>query len=288
MLLFVILAATQAIAQVGTPVYNNIPSPLPPNVPSLGYQATSTAEWGDNVFLAGTARRAGSATITMSDWAKHSDYPTMDPAGFTHPITLNIYAVNHSGPNPAPGALIGTMTKSFLIPWRPEANPLCPGDRWKAADNQCYSGFAFKITFDLRSLALTLPNELIFGVAYNTNTWGYNPIGLPGPYESLNVGTANVNGIGVPPSVGTDVEPDATFWNTSYAGFYSDGGAGGVGTFRRDTGWTGQAPAVLFTAYTVATNKDGCKDGGWQSLSRADGSSFKNQGDCIQYANTGK
>ena len=24
----------------------------------------------------------------------------MDPAGWTHPITLNIYAVDHSGPTP--------------------------------------------------------------------------------------------------------------------------------------------------------------------------------------------
>jgi hypothetical protein len=35
-------------------------------------------------------------------------------------------------------------------------------------------------------------------------------------------------------------------------------------------------------------NKDACKKGGWESLTRADGSSFKNQGDCIQYVNTGK
>jgi hypothetical protein len=34
--------------------------------------------------------------------------------------------------------------------------------------------------------------------------------------------------------------------------------------------------------------KDDCKNGGWQTLGRADGSSFKNQGDCIQYVNTGK
>jgi hypothetical protein len=38
----------------------------------------------------------------------------------------------------------------------------------------------------------------------------------------------------------------------------------------------------------VATNKDQCKDGGWMNLGRADGSGFKNQGDCIQYVNTGK
>jgi hypothetical protein len=38
----------------------------------------------------------------------------------------------------------------------------------------------------------------------------------------------------------------------------------------------------------VATDKDACKGGGWQNLRRADGSTFKNQGDCIQYVNAGK
>lgn len=41
-------------------------------------------------------------------------------------------------------------------------------------------------------------------------------------------------------------------------------------------------------ATNVAKAKDKCKKGGWADLSRADGSSFKNQGDCIQYVNTGK
>jgi hypothetical protein len=34
--------------------------------------------------------------------------------------------------------------------------------------------------------------------------------------------------------------------------------------------------------------KDDCKNGGWQFRSREDGTAFKNQGDCIQYVNTGK
>ena len=38
----------------------------------------------------------------------------------------------------------------------------------------------------------------------------------------------------------------------------------------------------------TAMGKDDCKKGGWQDQTRADGSSFKNQGDCIQYVNTGK
>ena len=34
--------------------------------------------------------------------------------------------------------------------------------------------------------------------------------------------------------------------------------------------------------------KDDCKQGGWKNVTRGDLSTFKNQGDCIQYVNTGK
>ena len=37
-----------------------------------------------------------------------------------------------------------------------------------------------------------------------------------------------------------------------------------------------------------AGNANACKNDGWQHLTRADGSIFTNQGDCIQYVNTGK
>ena len=43
-----------------------------------------------------------------------------------------------------------------------------------------------------------------------------------------------------------------------------------------------------FEPYLVASNKDQCKSGGYNVVKRADGISFKNQGDCIQYVNTGK
>jgi len=43
-----------------------------------------------------------------------------------------------------------------------------------------------------------------------------------------------------------------------------------------------------FEPYAVATNKDQCKNGGWQTFSRADGSPFKNQGDCVSYTNNGR
>jgi hypothetical protein len=43
-----------------------------------------------------------------------------------------------------------------------------------------------------------------------------------------------------------------------------------------------------FEPYRVATSKDDCKDGGFQKAKTAGGASFKNQGQCIQYVNTGK
>ena len=42
-----------------------------------------------------------------------------------------------------------------------------------------------------------------------------------------------------------------------------------------------------FEPFFVPTNGNQCKNGGWQSRTRADGSAFKNQGDCIQYVNNG-
>jgi hypothetical protein len=45
---------------------------------------------------------------------------------------------------------------------------------------------------------------------------------------------------------------------------------------------------VCDTVQGPPTNKEQCKNNGWQTYTRADGSKFKNQGDCIQYVNTGK
>lgn len=62
-----------------------------------------------------------------------------------------------------------------------------------------------------------------------------------------------------------------------------------------DSGWAfGDGEQTIVVNPTVevklpqATNKDDCKRTGWRDVFRADGSSFKNQGDCIQYLNTGK
>jgi hypothetical protein len=76
--------------------------------------------------------------------------------------------------------------------------------------------------------------------------------------------------------------------NYAFAGFYSDGGAGGTNTFRTDTGWTGFAPSAEFTTFAVPATTAECKNGAWQNLVRRDFTPFKNQGACVSYVNTGK
>src|ERR1035437_684914 len=44
----------------------------------------------------------------------------------------------------------------------------------------------------------------------------------------------------------------------------------------------------VFATLVVPGDKDQCKNNSWMTLARANGTSFKNQGDCIQYVNTGK
>ena len=53
-------------------------------------------------------------------------------------------------------------------------------------------------------------------------------------------------------------------------------------------GYGGDSVTYDFEPFRAATSKDGCKNGGWKTLRRADGSSFANQGDCVSYTNTGR
>jgi hypothetical protein len=217
-------------------VYDATVSPLPGNLPSQAFQATQTSEFGDKVTLGGTSRVLQSATVTLSDWALHNDYPSMPLAGWTHPITFNVYSVGSDG---LPGTPLGSVTQTVTIPWRPAASPSCPGTAWSDGNGHCYNGKAFNATFDLSSIG-SVPNEIIYGIAYNTSGYGAAPLGVGGPYDSLNVALTNTT------PAGDDVTD--VFWNTSTAGNYTDLGSAGVGTFRRDTGWTGFVPAVQLTA----------------------------------------
>lgn len=240
-----LLAAFSPWAAGAAVIYNGVPAPLPPNVPGLAFQASATSEFGDLIQFAGMSRVLTTVSLVMSDWALAADYPAYPGAGgptWSHPLTFNLYQVDDSGPNPAPGALIATRTQAFAIPWRPVADPTCANPtQWRASNGTCYSGVAFMVTFDFTGT--TVPDRIIYGLAFNTATHGYAPIGAPGPYVSLNQGLAQV-----PPSVGSNPFPDTAYWNTANAANYADGGVGGVGIFRRDTAWTPFSGAVRFDA----------------------------------------
>jgi hypothetical protein len=255
---------------VSSTVYDATPSTLPPNVASLGYEATSTSQFGDYVHLAGKNRILNTVTVTMSDWALFADYAhdnrySGNSISWTHPITINVYS-NHLV-NGVPDQLLATKTQDVVIPWRPEGNPSC-GLGWKASDGECYNGIAFNAAFDLSSSAVKLPKDVIVGIAYNTADYGAVPIHTAGPYNSLNVGIPDNQTV----SAGSDDNTDAVFWDTTYPGYTAG--------FKLDNGWSPNGTVAL--KITTIDPKDLCKDNGWKNL----GLGFKNQGECVSYLAT--
>lgn len=272
----------------GSTVYDAVPSTLPPNVVSVGFEALSMSEFGDYIHLGGSNRLLNTVTVTMSDWALFSEYssnPTYSAnnSTWTHPITVNIYT-NHLSANGVPDTKIATTTQNVSIPWRPVGDESCPVKygvhQWKANDGECYNGIAFNATFDMSSLNVTLPSDIIVGVAYNTADYGAAPIHAAGPYNSLNVGVPEDQTV----SVGRDDNAANVFFSSTYGGFYTDGGESGVGTFRQDTAWAPYGTmAVRITAtQAMPSTKDQCMSNGWKSY----GTTFKNQGDCVSYVAT--
>jgi hypothetical protein len=223
-----------------TVIYSTIPSPLPPNVPSQPYEAVSSAEFGDLISFGGTADLS-TVTVAMSNWAYESEFESLGTStGFDVPLTLNLYDV---GAGESVGSLIATQTVDALIPWRPEPTPLtcAPGSNndYMASDGNCYAGSLSTVTFDFTGTLV--PGDIIYGLAFNTADYGADPTGVDGPYDSLNFGLSLV-----PPSVGSNPLPDTAYWNTTNAGFYTDDGAAGVGTFRQDTGWSPYSGMIEF------------------------------------------
>lgn len=249
----VIFAAIAGAASAATVTYNNIPTPLPGNVQSLGFQATSTAEFGGQIEATGTIQNP-TVTVGMSSWACQSGSATdgscVSSAGstFNVPITLNIYAV---GPANTIGAKLVTVTQNFAVPYRPSANNTkCAGNGGWFKMGNCFHGKLFKLKFAKLGngkAPVVIPQKAIVSVAFNTFTHGYEPTGVDGPYDSLNVALTEPANEGeeVPPTVGSDPVPADAYLNSTWGGAYCDGGAGGTGAFRLDSGcWTGAQPMI--------------------------------------------
>lgn len=234
--------AGQGVAMADV-IYNSIPSPFPTNLPSLGYQATQTSEFGDEIIFAGNARNLTDVNITLSDWALYSQYGdqvtasyTSTAAGWTTPLTLNLYNV---GVGNSVGSLIASQTINPTILWRPEASAGCGTGFGTSPD--CYNGLAQNVTFNFTGTVV--PDQIIYGLVFNTQSYGPSPTGASGPYNSLNFALNDTTG----PSVGTDANSDALYWNTSTHSWYTAYDSLAT-AFQQDTNWSGYLPAAQFEA----------------------------------------
>jgi hypothetical protein len=234
-------------------IYNSVvPNGPPSNLPSEAFEAQSVSQFGAAVTFTGSARNLTSVTVGMSSFAcvtgswDGSSGACSTPTGatFSQPITLNIYQADGS-------TLITSVTQTFAIPYRPSSSPKClatdpnrPYGWYSPGLKQCFNGMTDNVTFNISGV--TLPNSIVYGIVYNTSNYGPNPVGVTGPYDSLNVALSTDGTSG---SV-NDVTAGSTgsIWlNSAWSGAYQDGGA--TGTFRADSGsWSPYVPAVQFKA----------------------------------------
>ena len=240
-------------------IYNSTVEPNPGNLASESFEASAAAQFGNQISFGGTARTLEDVVVQMSSWGCQSGSWTGSPspcvttpgATFSEPITLNIYNVGPAtanGPSSV-GSLVASDTQTFNIPYRPSADvtdcSTAPdnGTQWfDAGLNTCFNGYLNNIEFTFGHV--NLPNNVIYGVAYNTSDWGAAPYGDATAchsssggcgYDSLNVAVSQQPSA---PSVGSDTYPGTVYEdivNSAYAANdYCDAGAAGINVFRID------------------------------------------------------
>jgi hypothetical protein len=230
-------------------IYDNIHGNVS-EVSSIGFEATSTSEFGGQVAFAKTARIDPTVTIVLNSWAcqnlkGEAECSTTPGASFSWPITLNVYGVEADG---EPGQKIATLTEEPTIPYRPSPNRKCkpaPGEKWVGWGPKCLPDKGVKVSFPLEDVEL--PETAIISVAYNTTTYGYAPVG-PGDEkgeDSLNVGVTEPPGT---PSAGTDPLPEDAYVDSTYPAMYGPEPHGAIGTFSLANEWTGYQPLFEVTA----------------------------------------
>jgi hypothetical protein len=157
---------------------------------------------------------------------------------------------------------------------------------------------ALNIQVDVNGSAPGGFTTLVFEPVYNTDQ-GAVVSGQWQTWDAYNGGNAiwwSSNPIPGAPNRDTFVT-----WNTILAnnpnaiilgGFGVNQGSGNPGLVtavdKLTFGAAGNTVTYDFELYHVATTQQQCKNGGWQNVTRADGSPFRNQGDCMQYVNTGR
>jgi hypothetical protein len=269
---------TLTLSAQETTVYNTIPNPLPGNVLSEGFAANQINEFGDALSLQGPAGSTlHQITIVLSSWACQSgtwatNCVTKPGATFKQSVTMNIYAMSTNSSPAVAGQLLGTITDTFDIPYRPSATPnLCPSgpERWyNSNDKSCNRGIAVPITFNFTNQHVALPQPVIVTVSYNTTLYGPHPIGpsacsstLAGcPYDSLNVSADISAGV----FAGSPYDSNGVFVNYALPN-NSCGGKAATGILALDTPpptqtqpgcWAGYHPEIQVTANESGAKKN--------------------------------
>jgi hypothetical protein len=157
---------------------------------------------------------------------------------------------------------------------------------------------ALNIQVDINGAAPGGFTTLVFEPVYNTNQ-GVVQDGIWQTWDAFSGGQAiwwSSNPIPSAPNRDTFVSwativaanPDAVI----VGGFGVNQGSGNPGLISAvdvlTLGSNGDCITYDFEPFKVATTKDDCKNGGYNTMKDAQGNSFKNQGQCIQYVNTGK
>jgi hypothetical protein len=201
---------------------------------SYAFDATQANQFGNDITLVNGGGRLGNVVVSMGNFNKASLSAPL-------PITLNIYNPNALEPGNAvaPGSLIATDTVTITPPGTATGNtyPLNP---------PTYGIENFNVTFNFQSQRITLPSEVVYGIAYN-NTTVDTGLNVNVSYESSSV-----------PSVGADTYPGYLFVAT---GSGSDGATGGPGGEI-----TCQDVSATFAQYSTQPSVYGSTDCGLAAL----------------------
>jgi len=167
---------------------------------SYGFEATQADQLGNDITLANGGGRLNDVVVSMGNFAPASESEPL-------PITLNIYNPNalEPGNGVAPGSLIATDTVTITPPGTTTGNTYPANPPTYGIDN-------FNATFNFGSRKISLPDEVVYDIAYN-NTTVDTGLNVNLSYESSSV-----------PSVGADTYPGYLFVATENG---SDGATGG-------------------------------------------------------------
>ena len=262
------VSAGTASANTNPVLYSSLPKAGTVSIPSVGVEAYSFNQIGNEVILTRRAT-AHHVSVTMVDWAcQNGDWTgatgpctTTPGTAFPTAITLHLYRASTTNPSTGevtPGSPITHITRTFNIKFRPSSDPGCGLDtngvaeEFRGSDGMCHHGLDQTVVFPI---SRTLPLDVVWGVSYSSDNSGPNPIGgSNAPQDSLNVGLAPAV------RVGLDRYQDSIFWDTRVQAFScadpinGNGGPFVTGVFNKDgacdgtpNSWAGFVPAAQFT-----------------------------------------